>query len=162
MSQYCTQCAVPNDDAAKFCRGCGQTLTGSGRLGSDYAPYESSLGQVRQAPEVIPPPALTPQRPVPAFASPNPVQAYRQQVNPGVCVLVSFLWTGAGLFFVPDRVALGIILACGVQLVFFVLHFFGAIIWGIGLLCTIPLHIIVHFSVMFITYQSAVRYNAAA
>ncbi len=85
--------------------------------------------------------------------------APRKEVNPGLCTLVSFLWTGAGFLLIPDRVTVGIIVAVGATIFHFVINFIGALFFGVGLICTVPISLAVHAGIIFWTYQDALRYN---
>jgi hypothetical protein len=97
---------------------------------------------------------------------PAPVYAYqpvaRKPVNTGVCVLVSFLWTGAGFFFIPDRVplGLGLVLCTAVMTVFII--FGTGLTGGVGACCALPIGFAWWFGILMWTYKDAERYNRGA
>ncbi len=80
------------------------------------------------------------------------------RVDPGICLLISFIWTGAGFFLIPDRVTLGIVLAICAPVFYFVINFLGTLLFGIGLICTIPITIGIHIGIMIWTYNTAKAY----
>ena len=75
-------------------------------------------------------------------------------------MLVSFLWPGAGLFFVPDRIPMGIIFSLASILIHIVIILIGAVLWGVGIIfCSLPLLLLFRAGMMFWTYKEAERYN---
>ena len=94
----------------------------------------------------------------PQVGVPLPPQP-RTLVNPGLCALISFLWPGAGFFLIPARMTEALILVIGVPIFDFIINFFGALMMGVGLICSIPISIVVHVVVIVWTYKAAVAYN---
>jgi FHA domain len=90
-----------------------------------------------------------------SLPSPGQPQA---SVNPGICALLSFLWPGAG-FFLMQRVGLAVTVIFSVIAFDLVVNFIGALMLGVGLICTIPMSIVVHVAAIIWTYQAAVAYN---
>jgi FHA domain len=93
-----------------------------------------------------------------SLPSPGQPQA---TVNPGVCALLSFLWPGAG-FFLMQRVSLALTVIFSVFVFDVVVNFMGALLLGVGLICTIPMSVVVHVAAIIWTYQAAVAYNRHA
>jgi hypothetical protein len=86
----------------------------------------------------------------------------RRQVNVGLCVLVSFLWTGAGFFFIPDRVGTGLALVLCTLVIVVCGILFTSVTFGFGGLCVFPVGLAWWFGVLMCTYKSAERYNRGA
>ncbi len=91
----------------------------------------------------------------------GPPRQSRIPVNPGVCALLSFLWPGAG-FFMLQKVGLALTIIFSVLAFDIAVNAVGALMMGVGLVCTIPMSIVVHVAVIIWNYQAAVSYNRGA
>jgi hypothetical protein len=168
---YCPRCGTQNYESSPNCQQCQSPLPGytggqsnpggqynsggpynAGDPGAQAQGYQPFGGNV---PQPAPYQSYGGNQPQYGYA---PAPAPRQQVNPGLAVLVSFLWSGAGLLLVPDRVGMGIGIALGAAVIHFAINFIGALL-VIGLLCSIPISLALHGGLMFWTYKEAQRYN---
>lgn len=87
-----------------------------------------------------------------------PPRQSRPPVNPGICALLSFLWPGAG-FFLMQKIGLALAVIFGVLAFDIVVNAIGALMMGVGLICTIPMSIVLHVGVIIWNYRAAVAYN---
>ncbi len=85
----------------------------------------------------------------------------RTPVNPGICALLSFLWPGAG-FFLLQKVGLALTVIFSVLAFDVIVNTIGVLMMGVGLICTIPMSVVVHIAVIIWNYRAAVAYNARA
>lgn len=89
---FCTNCGNQNDDAARFCAGCGAAAT-SGQASSS-APREGSLLR-KVAPDMVAPPAAAPAAPAASATTTEPGAARPLSVGLAVGIFVApfvFFW----------------------------------------------------------------------
>jgi hypothetical protein len=157
---HCHQCGFPVEEDCDFCPNCG--TRGQQQNLARNSNYQTSL-PVQYIP---PPPPSYPQQYTPQAMAPAHGYAFqpieRRQINTGLCVLMSFLWTGAGFFFIPDRVPIGLVLVlCTAAIGLFII--FGAgLTGGVGACCTLPIGFVWWFGILTWTYKDAERYNRGA
>lgn len=178
FSLNCSRCGEPFEPDCDFCTNCGAAKDHAAHP-RPPAPYQWAEGP--RAPDPphrfdAPPQQLQVQYIPPAQWHPaanaqyaqHPAAGYqyrpagRKQVNVGLCVLLSFLWTGAGFFFIPDRVGTGLLLVlCTLAIVAFG-TIFSSVTFGFGAICMLPVGLAWWFSILMWTYKSADRYNRGA
>jgi hypothetical protein len=170
--QHCPRCGSTLEPDLDFCTNCGEPRVPYAP--PPPAPYRAAPDTAR-LPNNSPPSQLPvryeapPHQWMQPVATPAPLpyapQYYppgRRQVSVGLCVLVSFLWTGAGFFFIPDRVATGLVLVlCTLFFVVMGIAFTG-LTAGFGGICVLPLALAWWFGILIWTYRSAERYNRGA
>jgi hypothetical protein len=98
--RVCCRCGTPADDNA-FCPTCGLNLRAQPELPS-AAEYATRLHRQQWLASNAPPPQPPlPAPPVAAFA-PSQVVAHRTRKEPGLAILFSFLFAGAGELYAGD------------------------------------------------------------
>ncbi|MBS1807718.1 MAG: zinc ribbon domain-containing protein [Acidobacteria bacterium] len=166
MPVLCTSCGANNPDSASFCTTCGampvvqptnrsRNPPASEPLPAPPSPYEYEPGKNLRQTGQHSQPSIT-YAPQPLMTSSS--STARQPINVGLCMLLSFLWTGAGFFFIPDRITHGIILAATTGVIV-VVSILIILFTGIGVCCTVPLGLVWWISILIWTYKEADRYN---
>lgn len=87
------------------------------------------------------------------------VQPNRPQVSVGLCAVLSFFWSGAGFFLIPDRVGLAVVLVICTVIFnsFLLITNIGTA--GLGLFCTFPIWLTYWLAIMIWNIIDAQNYN---
>ena len=151
----CTGCGAALEANTRFCGDCGTPVASPiAPKAAAAAPPQSGREEAAQMPyQQAPPPVQAPGTPI------VPASQSRVPVNPGLCALLSFLWPGAG-FFLMQKVGLAVAVILSVVAFDLIVNGIGALMMGVGLVCTIPISIVVHIAVIIWNYRAAVAYNA--
>ena len=146
---YCTTCGAENADGTQFCVKCGASLPppAPGSWGASGDLNNPQVGQAnRPSGSYVPPP------PPGAYPGYNPLQSqtpYQQApaepMQPGIAALISLLFPGIGLVFLPNKLGIGIAIFLAYVVAVFIIAFIaiavGSVTCGVGfcLYFTIPL-----------------------
>src|SRR5262249_29000380 len=122
MPIFCPSCGTANSEVSHNCQSCSAPLPVA-RQPESYPQYDP-YGRPQNYPQQYPPQQQYQQQPIPMAVPMMPVVPIvpvfvRPPVNSGVALLLSFLWTGAGFFMIPDRIGLGIALVIGLPIIVF-------------------------------------------
>lgn len=133
----CPSCGNENTDGMRFCVRCGAMLPPP--PGSWKAPEEQQTGYGAVNRTTLPP-TYNPQTSAPYRAQPSAAEP----IHPAIPALVSFLFPGLGLLFVPNKVGLAIVIFIGYVVAMFLYSIVAFILsfTGIGICMCLPVPVI--------------------
>lgn len=146
--KFCNNCGTENADSMQFCVKCGAQLAPAPQPESWRTPSGGLKDQQTvtdpYAPGYIPPPPPS----TPTYTPPQQMQ-YQQPVgaaqpmHPAIPAIVSLLFPGLGLLFVPNKAGLGIGIFAGVVIYGIVSFILSFVFIGFCMLIIMPLFNIV-------------------
>lgn len=83
----------------------------------------------------------------------------RPQVSVGLCAVLSFFWSGAGFFLIPDRVGLAVGLVIATLVLFTVMIVANLATIGFGVFCTAPIGFTYWLGLLIWNIVDAQNYN---